>query len=86
MKGRSQSSSIQKKQSDDERNFVRKAVNWALRNIGKRNQKLNREAVRAAEKLRRRDSRAAKRIAADALRELRGDAAQRRLREKKADR
>jgi len=74
------------RESDDERNFVRKAVKWALRNIGKRNQKLNREAVRVAEKLRRRDSRAAKWIAADALRELRGDAVQRRLREKNADR
>jgi 3-methyladenine DNA glycosylase AlkD len=29
----------------DERNFVRKAVNWALRNIGKRNLRLNRAAV-----------------------------------------
>jgi len=43
----------------DERNFVRKAINWALRNIGKRNKRLNREAIRAAERIRRQGSRAA---------------------------
>jgi 3-methyladenine DNA glycosylase AlkD len=71
------------RESEDDRHFVKKAVNWALRNIGKRNQKLNREAVRVAEKLRKRDSPAARRIAADALRELRSDAVQRRLQKKK---
>ncbi len=64
----------------DGRNFVRKAVNWALRQIGKRNIKLNRAAIREAEHLREMDSRAARWIAADALRELRSDAVQRRLR------
>src|SRR6266446_339500 len=53
------------REAGDERNFVRKAVNWALRNIGKRNIKLNREAIRVTEKLRQRDSRAARWIAAD---------------------
>lgn len=72
------------REAEDERNFVRKAVNWALRNIGKRNIKLNREAIRVAEKLRRRDSRAARWIAADALRELRSTAIQRRLQAKQA--
>jgi 3-methyladenine DNA glycosylase AlkD len=71
------------REAEDERNFVRKAVNWALRNIGKRNIKLNREAIRVAEKLRKRDSRAARWIAADALRELRSNAVQRRLQAKK---
>jgi 3-methyladenine DNA glycosylase AlkD len=66
----------------DERNFVRKAVNWALRNIGKRNLRLNRSAIRAAERIRRQGSRSARWIAADALRELRSDAVQRRLRRK----
>ncbi|SRR6266478_3257683 len=66
----------------DERNFVRKAVNWALRNIGKRNLRLNRSAIRAAERIRRQDSRSARWIAADALRELRSEAVQRRLRRK----
>jgi 3-methyladenine DNA glycosylase AlkD len=66
----------------DERNFVRKAVNWSLRNIGKRNIRLNLEAIRAAERIRKQDSRAARWIAADALRELRSDAIQARLRRK----
>jgi 3-methyladenine DNA glycosylase AlkD len=73
---------VVERESDDDRHFVKKAVNWALRNIGKRNLKLNREAIRVAEKLRKRDSRAARWIAADALRELRSEAVQRRLRQK----
>jgi 3-methyladenine DNA glycosylase AlkD len=66
----------------DERNFVKKAVNWALRNIGKRNAQLNREAIRSAEGIRRQGSRAARWIAADALRELKSAAVQARLRRK----
>jgi 3-methyladenine DNA glycosylase AlkD len=68
----------------DDRNFVRKAVNWALRNIGKRNLRLNRAAISSAERIRRQDTRAARWIAADALRELRSEAVQRRLRRKAA--
>ena len=68
----------------DDRNFVRKAVNWALRNIGKRNPLLNRAAIASAERIRRQDTRAALWIAADALRELRSEAVQRRLRRKAA--
>ncbi|PYT98663.1 MAG: DNA alkylation repair protein [Acidobacteria bacterium] len=63
----------------DDRNFVKKAVNWALRNVGKRNLRLNREATRAAEKIRRQGSRSARWIAADALRELRSAGVQARL-------
>jgi len=70
------------REAHDERNFVRKAVNWALRNIGKRNVRLNREAVHAAERIRRQGSRSARWIAADALRELRSPAVQTRLRRK----
>lgn len=66
----------------DERNFVRKAVNWALRNIGKRNLRLNREAIRAAERIRRQGSGSARWIAADALRELKSPAVKARLRQK----
>ena len=66
----------------DERNFVRKAVNWALRNIGKRNLRLNGEAIRAAERIRRQGSRSSRWIAADALRELKSPAVQARLRRK----
>ena len=72
------------REAHDERNFVRKAANWALRNIGKRNLALNRAAIATANRIRRQDSRAARWIAADALRELTSDAVQRRLRAKKA--
>lgn len=64
----------------DERNFVKKAVNWALRQIGKRNLGLNKKAVRLAREVKKIDSRAARWIAADALRELEGAAVRRRLR------
>lgn len=63
----------------DERNFVRKAVNWALRNIGKRNAGLNQVALEAAKAIRRMDSKAARWIAADAIRELDSAAVQARL-------
>jgi 3-methyladenine DNA glycosylase AlkD len=55
----------------DERNFVKKAVNWALRQIGKRNANLNAAAVVVASRLRESGSRAARWVASDALRELR---------------
>jgi len=70
------------REAGDERNFVRKAVNWALRNIGKRNLRLNRAAILAARRIQKRESRAARWIAADALRELEGEAVQTRLRRK----
>jgi 3-methyladenine DNA glycosylase AlkD len=66
----------------DERNFVRKAVNWALRQIGKRNLRLNQLAIQCAERVRRQGSRAARWIAADALRELKSEAVLKRLRKK----
>jgi 3-methyladenine DNA glycosylase AlkD len=64
----------------DERNFVKKAINWALRNIGKRNIKLNEAAINAAKEIQRLDSKAARWIASDALRELQSEAIQTRLR------
>src|SRR5271163_146726 len=70
------------REAHDERNFVRKAVNWALRNIGKRNLRLNAAAIRSAERIRQQGSRAARWIAADALRELKSAAVQARLRKK----
>ncbi len=73
---------IIKRESTDERNFVKKAVNWALRQIGKRNLKLNAAAIRAGKEIQRMDLRAAKWIAADALREMRSESVQRRLRMK----
>jgi 3-methyladenine DNA glycosylase AlkD len=66
--------------ADDDRNFVRKAVNWALRNIGKRNAALNAAAIAAAQRIGQRGTRAARWIAADALRELTNPARQAHLR------
>jgi 3-methyladenine DNA glycosylase AlkD len=63
----------------DERNFVKKAVNWALRNIGKRNLALNAAAIDTARHLQQQGNRSARWIAADALRELTGEAVQARL-------
>ena len=65
----------------DNRNFVKKAVNWALRNIGKRNTNLNRAALHAAREIGQMDSKAARWVAADAIRELESEAVQARLRE-----
>jgi 3-methyladenine DNA glycosylase AlkD len=66
----------------DERHFVKKAVNWALRQIGKRNARLNRAAIVAGKRIRAQDTPAARWIAADALRELTSTAVQNRLRVK----
>jgi 3-methyladenine DNA glycosylase AlkD len=55
----------------DERNMVNKAVNWALRQIGKRNPQLRVKAIAVGEEIRAIDSRSARWIASDALRELR---------------
>lgn len=57
--------------ADDERNFVKKAVNWALRQIGKRSAALRPEAIACAQRLLARPEKSARWIAADALRELR---------------
>ncbi len=54
----------------DERNFVKKAVNWALRNIGKRSPRLCDRAIEVAEQMKQIDSKAARWNAADTLREL----------------
>jgi 3-methyladenine DNA glycosylase AlkD len=69
-------------QAGDDRNFVRKAANWALRNIGKRNMTLNAKAIAAAEKIGKQDSKSARWIASDALRELRGEKVRKMLRTK----
>lgn len=65
--------------ADDDRNFVKKAVNWALRQIGKRNLTLNRAAIATAKRIQARGTRSARWIAADALRELQGASVQARL-------
>lgn len=71
---------IIKEASTDERNFVKKAVNWALRNIGKRNLNLNRQSIKFAKtNLLAVDSKSAKWIARDAIRELESEKIQTRL-------
>jgi 3-methyladenine DNA glycosylase AlkD len=67
------------READDDRPYVRKAVNWALRQIGKRDPALWSAAVDAARRLRERESRAARWVASDALRELQSDAVRSRL-------
>jgi len=64
----------------DERNFVKKAVNWALRNTGKKNRNLNRAAIKAAKQIELVGSKTARWIASDAIRELESSSVQRRLR------
>jgi 3-methyladenine DNA glycosylase AlkD len=61
------------RESTDNRNFVKKAVNWALRNIGKRNLNLNHKSIEIAEQIYKIDSKTAKWIASDALRELKSE-------------
>ncbi len=68
-----------KRGATDERNFAKKAVNWALRNIGKRNLNLNKAALKAAREIQRIDSKTARWIASDAIKELESEAVQRRL-------
>lgn len=58
------------RESHDERNFVKKAVNWALRQIGKRNQRLCKKAMATAKEIQKKGDAASRWIAADALREL----------------
>ena len=74
---------IIKREAIDERNFVKKAVNWALRQIGKRNLTLNKKAIQVAKEIQKMESRSARWIAADALRELTSAAVQRRLSRKR---
>ncbi len=71
---------IIKRESADERNFVKKAANWALRNIGKmRNRNLYEKAIQTAEEIQKTGSRPGRWIAADALRELKSEPIKRRI-------
>jgi len=72
-----------KKHSIDDRNYVKKAVNWALRNIGKRNLGLNKQTIKLSEEILKIDSKSAKWIARDALRELTSEKVKQRLNRKK---
>jgi 3-methyladenine DNA glycosylase AlkD len=66
------------REAADRRNFVRKAVSWALRQIGKRNPSLRAAAIQTAERIRASGERDARWVASDALRELTGQPTQRR--------
>ena len=70
-----------KTEAIDSRNFVKKAVNWALRQIGKRNFNLNRRAIDVAREIQQMDSKSARWIASDAIRELTSEAVRKRLRD-----
>jgi 3-methyladenine DNA glycosylase AlkD len=72
------------RESTDDRNYVKKAVNWALRNIGKRNTSLNRKAIDTAKQIAKMDNKTAQWIAKDALKELMSDKLQSKLKAKKA--
>lgn len=69
------------REANDDRNYVKKAVNWALRQIGKRSLTLNREAIETATLVGKLDSPAAKWIASNALHELQSEKVQKRLME-----
>jgi 3-methyladenine DNA glycosylase AlkD len=72
-------SPIIKRHAIDERNYVKKAVNWALRNIGKRNSSLNKRMIQLSNEILEVDSKSARWIARDALRELTSEKIQKRL-------
>jgi 3-methyladenine DNA glycosylase AlkD len=72
--------------ANDDRNFVKKAVNWALRQIGKRSITLNEAAIETAERIKVQNTKPARWIAADALRELRSASVRARLLEKEEKR
>jgi 3-methyladenine DNA glycosylase AlkD len=72
------------REAADDRNFVKKAVSWALRQVGKRNPRLNRRALAVARRLRRSDARSARWVGSDAERELASAAVQRRLADRAA--
>ncbi|HSL67129.1 MAG TPA: DNA alkylation repair protein [Actinomycetota bacterium] len=74
------------REAGDRRNYVRKAVNWALRQIGKRNLTLNRRALAVAMRIHRTGPRSARWVASDALRELESEAVRERLEANRARR
>jgi len=71
-----------RREATDERNFVKKAVNWAVRQIGKRNAQLNREALKLCGDLLKMDSKSARWIASDAVKELESEEVRNRFRHK----
>ena len=72
------------REATDDRNFVKKAVNWALRSIGKRSPMLNKEAIAVAKRLAASENSASRWVGKDALRELNSESVQRRLAKKRS--
>ncbi len=68
-----------KREATDNRNFLKKAVNWALRHIGKKNKTLYKAAINLAKEIKQIDSKSARWIASDAIRELESEKVQQRL-------
>ncbi len=67
------------KASTDPRNYVKKAVSWALRHIGKRNENLNKIAIQAAKEIQAIDSKTARWIASDVIRDITRESIQNRF-------
>jgi len=74
---------IIKREATDNRNYVKKAISWALRQIGKRNLELNEKAIEIAKEIQRLNSKSAKWIAQDVIRELTSEKIQKRLKMRK---
>ncbi len=72
---------LAEREAGDDRNYVKKSVNWAVRQIGKRNKALNQAALASAKRIKAQGSPSARWIAADALRELSSAAVQARVKE-----
>lgn len=70
---------IVEREACDERNFVSKAVNWALRGIGKRNRALNAEALKTAKSILAQNAKAAKWVALNAIKELESEAVKKKV-------
>lgn len=75
-----------KKHADDDRNLVKKAITWAIRQIGKKNIRLNKEAIEVAEGLTKKKNKAANWIGKNALKELKSEEVQERLEKKEEKR
>lgn len=71
------------KHANDERNYVKKAVNWALRNIGKRNKSLNKKMIALSKEILLLNSKSANWIAKDAIRELNSEKIRQKLNKKR---
>lgn len=73
-----------KREAHDSRNFVKKAVNWALRQIGKRSSELNKAAIETAREIKKQDSKTSRWISSNALRELESKKISKRLGKKQS--